>query len=158
MLRAMTLSITLLILAFGSPAARAQSLQVEPACGGLGLRGRLAEGATTVTFESCETPEGFRSRFWMGPPTGVPMTEAVKAGGVLTYRIAGVDISEPVSGEQASRMNEVMKSPEARLAASLWKRLKALGLRTDTVPMAALAANLVGYEVEPSPPPEPPGP
>jgi hypothetical protein len=152
------MSITLLILALGPPAATAQSLQVEPACGGQGLRGWLAEDGVAISFESCETPEGFRSRIWTGPPAGVPMTEVVKERGLLTYRIAGVDVSEPAGGEQTSRMNDVMKSPESRLAVSLWGRLKALGLRTDTVPMAALGANLVGYEAGESPRPGSPGP
>ena len=128
----------------------ADTLQTEPACDGLGVRGFRSENLTTVHFESCQTKAGVRSRIWKNAPIGVPMTELVLEGRSLTYRIAGIELSPALDEQEIARMREVMESPESDVAIGLWAGLRRQGHTTESPAMAALAANLVGYQVKES--------
>lgn len=129
-------------------AARAEArLELSARSGPALIQGTLERDGARVEFESRETAWGAESRIRAG--NGQVMTEVVvdEVLGTFVYRVAGVEISPNGEGPDGESRRRTFDRPEAELAATeIWKSLVDRGLDPASKAMAALAANLVGYE------------
>jgi hypothetical protein len=129
------------------PAAGETKFHVVSEGDGQRIFGWLTEGGIEVRFENCATPTGGWSKIFK--PSGEPLSEVVvdEAEGSLIYLIAGADVGRSISPDDLDRMRGAITSPEARLVAtSLWSTVVGTVGDLSSKAMAALAANLVGYE------------
>ncbi len=129
-------------------AARAEArLDLAEGSGHALVAGALERDGVRVEFESRETATGAEARIRAG--TGEAMTEVVvdEVLGTLVYRVDGVEITPRGEGPDRAGRRRAFDRPEAGLAATeLWRCLVERGFDPSTKAMAALAANLVGYE------------
>lgn len=150
--------VTATLLGGGVPIAGASDLVVSSAYDGAGTQGMYSDAGVTVRFESCASATGFRSI--ISKADGAAVTDFVKDGDVVSYRIAGVLFGGDLPDTQRKQVDATLTSAETRTAPKLYQEaLLRMGFAEKSTAMLALAANFTGYEVSsrssarPGPPP-----
>jgi len=113
-----------------------------------GIAGSLRRNGVEVVFESHATASRAESRILSS--TGEVLSEVLvdSAAGTFEYRVGGVTLSEQLTPEEAERVAGALAREEAALAAEhLWPALEGKGHSRRSREMAAIAANLTGYEM-----------
>lgn len=143
----MTRIIALLVLfCFSQLPAVAYSLVVSSGCEGNGWSGTFSSGTISVGFESCPTEGGFVSTI-TSSDGGVMSQISFENEIITSFMIAGHDILQPLTPEQAEAVRTVLESVEGGLAGILGVQLGEFGFSTTGVFVRSLQAHAQAYEI-----------